>query len=109
MAPQRTGEVSFQGPSARLPFSRMHFVGIGGIGMSGIARVLLNLGCRITGSDLKPTEITHELARSGARIFKGHRASHVNGAEVLVVSSAVDASNPEVARARRMKLPVLRR
>ena len=68
---------------------RVHFVGIGGIGMSGIAEVLLNLGYKVSGSDLKPSPVTDRLAAMGATIFEGHRAENVVGAEVVVTSSAV--------------------
>ena len=87
----------------------MHFVGIGGIGMSGIAEVLLNLGYKVSGSDLKPSPVTQRLASLGAIIFEGHRAENVSGAEVVVVSSAVRAENPEVAAARAAHIPVIPR
>jgi UDP-N-acetylmuramate--alanine ligase len=87
----------------------LHFAGIGGIGMSGIAEVLLNLGYEISGSDLKLSPITARLARMGARVFEGHAAAHVNGARALVVSSAVDETNPEVQEARRLQIPVIPR
>ena len=88
---------------------RIHFVGIGGIGMSGIAEVLLNLGYRISGSDLKASAVTHRLASLGATIFEGHRAENIAGAEVVVTSSAVGAENPEVAEARAQHIPVIPR
>ncbi|HVE11892.1 MAG TPA: UDP-N-acetylmuramate--L-alanine ligase [Elusimicrobiota bacterium] len=88
---------------------RVHFVGIGGVGMSGIARVLLNLGYRVQGSDLKETELTRDLVRAGARVFVGHRAANARGADVVVTSSAVAESNPEVREARRLGLPVIAR
>src|SRR5688572_5338538 len=87
----------------------IHFTGIGGIGMSGIAEVLLNLGYTITGSDLKRSPITERLAGMGARIEEGHNASNVAGAKALVVSSAVDEQNPEVQEARRLQIPVIPR
>ena len=77
----------------------IHFVGIGGSGMSGIAEVLLNLGYSVQGSDLKAGEATQRLTRLGARVMIGHRAENVAGADVVVVSSAIDATNPEVAQA----------
>ena len=77
----------------------IHFVGIGGIGMSGIAELLLNLGYRVSGSDLKSSDITDNLARLGGRIHVGHRAEQIADADVVVVSSAIDAKNPEVAAA----------
>jgi UDP-N-acetylmuramate--alanine ligase len=87
----------------------LHFTGIGGIGMSGIAEVLLNLGYTISGSDLKMTPITERLAEMGARIYEGHAAANVEGAKALVVSSAVDEQNPEVQEARRLQIPVIPR
>jgi UDP-N-acetylmuramate--alanine ligase len=87
----------------------LHFVGIGGIGMSGIAEVLLNLGYEISGSDLKLSPTTERLARLGARISEGHAAANVAGAKAVVVSSAVDAKNPELMEARRLQIPVIPR
>jgi UDP-N-acetylmuramate--alanine ligase len=87
----------------------LHFIGIGGIGMSGIAEVLLNLGYTITGSDLKLSATTDRLVGLGARIFEGHAADNVIGAKAVVVSSAVDSKNPEVVEARRMLMPVIPR
>jgi len=88
---------------------RIHFVGIGGIGMSGIAEVLLNLGYRISGSDLKDSAITRRLAALGTSIFEGHAAANIAGAEVVVTSSAIPVDNPEVAEARRLHVPVIQR
>jgi len=88
---------------------RIHFVGIGGIGMSGIAEIVLNLGYRVSGSDLRASAITTRLAHFGAKIFEGHRAENVQGAEVVVTSSAIDKRNPEVAEAHRLKIPVIQR
>src|SRR3984957_10531558 len=92
-------------------FSRqhLHFAGIGGIGMSGIAEVLLNLGYTISGSDLRLTPTTERLAQLGATIYEGHDAKNVRGAKALVVSSAVEESNPEVQEARRLQIPVIPR
>src|SRR6266853_1777100 len=87
----------------------LHFTGIGGIGMSGIAEVLLNLGYTISGSDLKLTPVTDRLAKLGATIHEGHNAVNVAGAKALVVSSAVDEQNPEVQEARRLQMPVIPR
>src|SRR5476649_2556102 len=87
----------------------LHFTGIGGIGMSGIAEVLLNLGYQISGSDVKLSPITDRLAAMGARVYEGHAASNVEGARALVVSSAVDEQNPEVVEARRLQIPVIPR
>ena len=92
-------------------FSRqhLHFAGIGGIGMSGIAEVLLNLGYTISGSDLRLSPTTDRLAKLGATIYEGHKAENVAGAKALVVSSAVEESNPEVQEARRLQIPVIPR
>src|SRR5271166_2227625 len=87
----------------------LHFVGIGGIGMSSIAEVLLNLGYTISGSDLKLSPITARLASLGARIHEGHSASNVSDAKAVVVTSAVDESNPEIQEARRLQIPVIPR
>src|SRR5438477_1276978 len=87
----------------------LHFTGIGGIGMSGIAEVLLNLGYQISGSDVKLSPTTERLASMGAHVFEGHAASNVAGARALVVSSAVDEQNPEVQEARRISIPVIPR
>ena len=88
---------------------RVHFVGIGGIGMSGIAEVLLNLGYKVSGSDLKASAITHRLASMGAITFEGHRAENLAGAEVVVTSSAIGGDNPEVVAAHAHHIPVIRR
>ncbi|MEM1065401.1 MAG: UDP-N-acetylmuramate--L-alanine ligase [Pseudomonadota bacterium] len=87
----------------------IHFVGIGGIGMSGIAEVLLNHGYTVQGSDLKPSKITERLAGLGAEIFIGQRAENLKHAEVVVISSAIKRGNPELDAARAMGLPVVRR
>ncbi|MBW2356155.1 MAG: UDP-N-acetylmuramate--L-alanine ligase, partial [Deltaproteobacteria bacterium] len=87
----------------------IHFVGIGGIGMSGIAELLLNLGYRVSGSDLRTSEITERLARMGGTVFQGHRPEHVADANVVVTSSAVKPDNPEVAAARAAGVPVIPR
>jgi UDP-N-acetylmuramate--alanine ligase len=88
---------------------KIHFVGIGGIGMSGIAEVLINLGFSVSGSDVKSSAVTARLARLGARIFEGHRDENARGAEVVVVSSAVQPQNPEILEARRLHIPVIPR
>ncbi|HZR29280.1 MAG TPA: UDP-N-acetylmuramate--L-alanine ligase, partial [Terriglobales bacterium] len=88
---------------------RIHFVGIGGIGMSGIAEVLLTLGYKVSGSDLKLSPVTQRLTRLGATIFEGHRAENAAGAEVVVTSSAVNEHNPEVMAARQRHVPVIQR
>ena len=88
---------------------RIHFVGIGGIGMSGIAEVLLNLGYKVSGSDLKNSAVTQRLQGLGATTFEGHRAENIAGAEVIVTSSAISEENPEVAEAHRLHIPVIQR
>ena len=88
---------------------RIHFVGIGGIGMSGIAEVLLNLGYQISGSDLKTSAVTERLGALGAAISEGHAAANIAGADVVVTSSAISVDNPEVAEARRLHVPVIQR
>ena len=90
-------------------FQRIHLVGIGGIGMSGIAEVLLTLGYSVSGSDTKPSTITERLQNLGATIYEGHQASNADGAHVVVTSSAVKADNPEVIEAHKMKIPVIPR
>ncbi len=87
----------------------IHFVGIGGIGMSGLAEILLTLGCRVTGSDLKRTPVTERLRRRGAKITLGHRAENISDPRVVVVSSAVAKTNPEIAQAVRLGIPVISR
>lgn len=87
----------------------IHFVGIGGIGMSGIAEVLLNHGYTVQGSDLKTSKITERLAGMGATVFEGQRAENLEGADVVVISSAIKPGNPELDEARRRGLPVVRR
>ena len=88
---------------------RIHFVGIGGIGMSGIAEVLLNLGYKVSGSDLKSSSVTQRLAGLGASVFEGHRAENIVGAEVVVTSSAIATENPEVTEAHKLHIPVIQR
>ncbi len=88
---------------------RIHFIGIGGIGMSGIAEILLNLGYKISGSDLSRSSITERLGRMGATVFEGHAAEHVLGADVIVYSSAIARSNPEFAAARAKGIPTVMR
>ena len=87
----------------------VHFIGIGGIGMSGIAEILLTLGMKVSGSDLRRSSVTDRLAQMGATVYEGHEAGHVGDASVIVTSSAVSASNPEVLEARARKIPVIQR
>jgi UDP-N-acetylmuramate--alanine ligase len=90
-------------------FQRIHLVGIGGSGMSGIAEVLLSGGYAVSGSDLKPSPVTQRLSKLGAQIHEGHKAENVHGAHVVVVSSAVSSENVEVLEAHRLKIPVIPR
>src|SRR5205809_1022740 len=90
-------------------YQQIHFVGIGGAGMSGIAEILLNLGYRVTGSDIRRSETIERLAAVGARVFIGHEAAHVEGAHVVVYSSAVARDNFEVQVARQRAIPVIPR
>ena len=92
-----------------LDIGLIHFVGIGGIGMSGIAEVLHNLGYRVQGSDIAEGANTRRLAELGIKVAIGHRADNIANAQVVVVSSAVKKDNPEVLAARARQLPVVRR
>jgi UDP-N-acetylmuramate--alanine ligase len=91
------------------PTQRIHFIGIGGIGMSGIAEILLTMGYPVSGSDLKRSPVTERLVGMGARVFEGHAAANVAASDVVVTSSAVSATNPEVVEARARKIPVIQR
>jgi UDP-N-acetylmuramate--alanine ligase len=88
---------------------RIHFVGIGGIGMSGIAEVLLNLGYKVSGSDLKSSAVTQRLASLGAVVVEGHRNENIVGADVVVASSAIPPDNPEISEAHALHIPVIQR
>src|SRR6202795_4397397 len=88
---------------------QIDFVGIGGIGMSGIAEVLLNLGYKVSGSDLKSSSTTQRLAGLGAAVFEGHRVENIAGAEVVGTSSEIAEKNPEVVEAHRLHVPVIQR
>jgi len=87
----------------------IHFVGVGGIGMSGLAEILRTLDFGVSGSDLKPNDITRRLETMGVRIDVGHRADNVQGADVVVYSSAIGPTNPEIARARALEIPIISR
>src|SRR3954467_9440137 len=88
---------------------RIHFVGIGGIGMSGIAELLANLGYDVSGSDAKRSDVTDRLEKLGVRVSAGHDAGHVGAADVVVISSAIRPDNPEIEEARRRNIPVIPR
>jgi UDP-N-acetylmuramate--alanine ligase len=91
------------------PGKHIHLVGIGGIGLSAIARVLRDWGYRVSGSDLHPSALTEQLAAEGIAVYVGHHAEHVTGADLVIVSSAVPSHNPELVAARRQGLPVVKR
>lgn len=89
--------------------TKIHFIGIGGIGMSGIAEVLLDLGYKVSGSDLNTSPVTDNLQKKGATIYKGHAAPQVEGVDIVVYSSAIDPKNPECQRAAELHIPMIRR
>ena len=88
---------------------KVHFIGIGGIGMSGISELLLNLGFKVSGSDTKMTSITSQLSGKGAKIYKGHDKKNVMDSDLVVYSSAINNENVELAEARKIQLPIVRR
>ena len=94
---------------ARKRINRLHFIGIGGAGMGGIAEVVANLGYSVSGSDLAENTMTRRLQSLGVKVFKGHAAEHVEGADVVVVSTAIDNTNPEIILAREQRIPIVRR
>lgn len=93
----------------RTDLVRVHFIGIGGIGMSGIAEILLNLGHEVSGSDLNESDTTEKLKKLGCNVFKGHAASNIEGVTLVVMSSAISQENPELVAAHDQKIPVMRR
>jgi UDP-N-acetylmuramate--alanine ligase len=96
-------------PAMKYKVKRVHFVGIGGAGMSGIAEVLLNLGFEVSGSDLNDNAVTQRLQKLGAKVLQGHAAENIVAVDAVVVSSAVKDDNPEVIAARAHKIPVVPR
>ena len=90
-------------------FKELHFVGIGGAGMSGIAEILHNLGYKITGSDIRKSEVTDHLEQLGIEVYQGHDGQNIGTTNVVVISSAVDTENPEVAEAKRLNIPIIKR
>lgn len=90
-------------------YNRIHFIGIGGTGMSGIAKILMNMGYEVSGSDLKESEALHRLRDTGAKVHIGHRAANVAGADLVVLSSAIPGTNPEYIEAIESKIPVVHR
>src|ERR1700683_88256 len=91
------------------PSHRIHFIGVGGIGMSGIAEILLTMGYAVSGSDLRRSAVTDRLAGLGAAIYEGHAAENAAASDVVVTSSAVSPANPEVLEAKARKIPVIQR
>ncbi|OPX39617.1 MAG: UDP-N-acetylmuramate--L-alanine ligase, partial [Desulfobacteraceae bacterium 4484_190.1] len=87
----------------------IHFIGISGIGMSGLAELLLNLDYQVSGSDLRKTAVTERLSRLGGHIHQGHKREHVSNADVVVYSSAISLDNPEILEARDRCVPVIPR
>ena len=88
---------------------KVHFIGIGGIGMSGLAEILINQGFQVSGSDLSTSEITEHLQSIGAQIYKGHNKENVKDVDLIVYSSAVNLENPEVKEAFEQKIPTIKR
>ncbi len=103
-----TSRETFRQPEMRR-IRRIHMIGVGGSGMSGIAEVLVNLGYEVAGSDLRASAVTERLAQRGVEIFIGHAGHNLGLADVVVSSSAVDEANPEVIAARQARVPVIRR
>jgi len=101
--------MSLRGHFLFAPSHRIHFIGIGGIGMSGIAEILLTMGYAVSGSDLRRSAVTERLAGMGAAIYEGHAAGNAAASDVVVTSSAVSATNPEAMEARARKIPVIQR
>ncbi len=89
--------------------NKMHFVGIGGVGMSGIAEILINLGYEVSGSDLRPSDYTNRLEKLGAKIYIGHSKANIGDYSVVVTSTAIDPNNPEIIEARIRKIPIIHR
>jgi UDP-N-acetylmuramate--alanine ligase len=92
-----------------LKTTKLHFIGIGGIGMSGIAEVLLDLGYKVSGSDLNSSPVTENLKKKGAEVYLGHEAKNIEGSTLIVYSSAINHQNPEVIRAKELDIPIIRR
>lgn len=89
--------------------NKMHFIGIGGVGMSGIAEILVNLGFEVSGSDLRESETTRRLQSQGVKIYVGHYASNIGDCNVVITSTAIDINNPEILEARSRKIPIIHR
>ena len=94
----------------KLPdYKKIHCIGIGGIGLSAIAEILLSRGYEVSGSDMRESEMTEKLIENGANIYLGHREKNVEGAELIIYSAAVGADNPELARAKELGIPAITR
>ncbi|MEE8640709.1 MAG: Mur ligase domain-containing protein, partial [bacterium] len=91
------------------PITKIHFVGVGGAGMCGLAEILNNLGFDVSGSDARPSEVTARLSELGVKVYEGHAAGNLGDAEVVVVSGAIPADNAEVMEARARRVPVISR
>jgi UDP-N-acetylmuramate--alanine ligase len=104
----RDSRIAYRQPEMRR-IRRIHMIGVGGSGMSGIAEVLVNLGYEVAGSDLRASAVTERLAQRGVEVFIGHAAQNIDGADVVVSSSAVDEENPEVIAARHLRIPIVPR
>ncbi len=107
--PQTTGPAEAYAIPEMRRIKRIHFIGIGGVGMCGIAEVLLNQGYQISGSDLRQSAVTQHLINMGAEVFLGHQSENVENVDVVVVSTAIDQSNPEIKQAMEKRIPIVRR
>ena len=107
--PQTTGPAEAYAIPEMRRIKRIHFIGIGGVGMCGIAEVLLNQGYQISGSDLRQSAVTQHLINMGAEVFLGHQSENVDNVDVVVVSTAIDQSNPEIKNAMEKRIPIVRR
>lgn len=107
--PQTTGPAEAYAIPEMRRIKRIHFIGIGGVGMCGIAEVLLNQGYQISGSDLRQSAVTQHLINMGAEVFLGHQSENVDNVDVVVVSTAIDPSNPEIKNAMDKRIPIVRR
>ena len=101
--------MAFQSTLSDWTGKRIHFIGIGGAGMSGLARISLSLGLKVSGSDSKDSSVVLALRALGADVFVGHDSSHVDGADFVIYSNAISATNPEMVRAREISLPLITR
>ena len=107
--PQTTGPAEAYAIPEMRRIKRIHFIGIGGVGMCGIAEVLLNQGYQISGSDLRQSTVTQHLSNMGAEVYLGHASENVDNVDVVVVSTAIDQTNPEIKNAIEKRIPIVRR